>query len=254
MLQPVRRATNLANSLLALEDVMRRRNCELREHLLKVKSAALGFEASWNTPWPRTTSMSSSFIPAVKVEAALHSFDAASLLKVEEVHSSATVATGECYNVTEKAKPVNGRGMPPIVWKVQPRLASVGPFEDACACGRYATEFLSCQHMQAVLERAGRGDHNPEEFRKLWLTVDAWQKQVGRPWEALKAHEIIANVARVQAAEGPAAHMVEPVMAIQGCGRPSGKLNAETSARLKAFWEVLKEAELMSEVVVQEVC
>jgi hypothetical protein len=251
MLQAVRKAKTLANSLLALEEVQRRRTIQLRTELLEAKSVAVGGHATWEQPWPPTASVSSSHVPVVKVEAKVLSFDASRIVHVEEVTASdRSSGGGKVFNVTERAKLINGKAMPPVRWNVRPSLARYGPYEDACSCGRHASEYLTCDHVQCVLESTTVT--SPEAYRKYWLSAEAWQAQVGELWEPLSAMEILSHWARMEA-EGSMPSLLEPNIAIQGCGRPSGKLNAATTQRLRAFWEVMEQADILSESVVKEV-
>ena len=82
-------------------------------------------------------------------------------------------------------------------------------------------------------------------------SLPAAQAQLGPTWKPLSGLDVLHDTAELQLA-GALLPLEEPIISIQACGRPRGKLNAQESERLKSFWEQVGELEKLAALTVEQ--
>ena len=76
-------------------------------------------------------------------------------------------------------------------------------YEDFCTCGKPACSKVGCKHVKKVLRTT---DEVQKVVLKPWLSTNAWEKQVGNPWEPIDAHEMADAVQYLQVWSKPNNH------------------------------------------------
>jgi hypothetical protein len=125
------------------------------------------------------------------------------------------------------------------MWTVRPASMRDGDYLGACTCGGNASSSVFCKHTAGTIAAT---DVNWTTFLKPWLTVQAWETQVGKLWDPITGEELLQVMVELDEA-GEMQIWCEPDLRVRSGGAPKkDKTPGDSDGRAKDFLEKLEAA------------
>lgn len=231
MLLPLRRERSMFRSMLRFEKFCLQRHMLHGERLRKVKAAGQKDESNWKE---------GVVVPAV--EEAEGSLLAQAMLLNEPRRTrrdgrEVDIVESRSGGLLKKAGAASGSTKVGSGFAHHVSMESLldGDFDKVCDCGMTGCRPIMCSHARRVIA------HSRKDWRlylKPWLTVRAWERQVGPAWESFTARDIIQQTEMLRQ-KGKLLRLHSSTIDVGMRGRPMKGSDKSSEERAKSFMEEL---------------